>query len=143
MKLKYRTTLPEATLSPHALEGDVGLDILAVKIHKKIGDKTIMYDTGICVQPEHGYYTELIPRSSISKTGYILTNSVGIVDPKYRGTLKIVLTRVDDSLPELTLPFKVAQLIVRKAEYAELEQVHSLDETIRGDKGFGSTNYNF
>lgn len=140
MKLKYITTLPQASLSPHALEGDVGLDILAVKVHKKIGDKTIMYDTGVCVQPEPGYYTELIPRSSISKTGYMLTNSIGIVDSHYTGSLKIVLTRVDDSLPELTLPFKVAQLIVRKAEYAELERVDSLEETTRGDNGFGSTN---
>jgi len=140
MKLNYTTTLQGATLSPHALEGDVGLDIVAMKVHKKLGARTTMYDTGICVQPEPGYYTELVPRSSISKTGYMLTNSIGVIDPAYSGSLKIVLTRVDDSLPELEPPFKVAQLLVRRAEYATLNHVHSLEDTERGDKGFGSTN---
>ena len=142
MHLKYTTTLPNASLSPHALEGDVGMDIVALKVHKKIGDRTIMYDTGICVQPEEGYYTEIVPRSSISKSGYMLTNSVGIVDSHYRGTLKVVLTRVDDSLPELVPPFCVCQLLVRKALYATLEKVDTLDDTIRGESGFGSTHKN-
>ena len=81
---------------------------------KTYGKNTFMYDTGISVEPPCGYYTEIVPRSSIVKTGYIMTNSIGIIDPTYRGTLKICVTRIDDTLPELTIPFKKFQLIVRK-----------------------------
>lgn len=139
MKLKYTSTT-ETTLSSHALEGDVGIDIIAIKEYKRLGASTIMYETGIAIQPEEGYYMELIPRSSISKTGYMMTNSIGIIDTHYRGTIKIVLTRMDSSLPELTTPFKVAQLIARKSIPIELEKTTTLDETIRGESGFGSTN---
>ena len=55
-----------------------------------------MYDSYISVQPPEGYYFEIVPRSSISKLGYILTNSIGIIDPSYRGTLKVVLTKIND-----------------------------------------------
>ena len=97
-------------------DNDIGYDITAINIHKKIGTNTIIYDTGIAVQPPPGYYIEIIPRSSLSKTGYMLSNSIGIIDPDYTGSLKIALTRIDKSLPELKCPFTRFQLILRKAE---------------------------
>ena len=142
IELNYTTTLPNASLLKHALENDVGLDLTALKVHKKIGEKTTMYDTGICVQPPEGYYTEIIPRSSISKTGYMLSNSIGIVDPGYSGSLKIVLTKIVKSLLDLQVPFTVCQLILRPALNMVPIEVTKLQETSRGDRGFGSTNRN-
>ena len=57
-----------------------------------------MYDTGIQVKPQYGYYFEIVPRSSLSKSGYILANSIGIIDPSYSGNLYIVLIKIDDNL---------------------------------------------
>ena len=99
-----------------------------------------MYDTGITCCPPPGYYTEIVARSSIVKTGYILTNGIGIIDPSYRGTLRICLTKVDDTKPDITVPFRLAQLIVRKIENIDIIKVQELSETDRGDGGFGSTN---
>lgn len=125
---------------------DVGMDLTLIKLSKKIGDKTFMYDTGIIVSPEFGFYTKIIPRSSLVKSGYVLSNSVGIIDGTYLGTLKIVLTKVDDSFPDLTLPFCCTQLIMdRHIHYnmEEVEDVKMLGMTTRGDRGFGSTSSRF
>lgn len=137
-KLEYTTTTTE--LPSHALPGDVGIDLTAISVVKKIGSRTTMYDTGICVKPQEGYYTEILPRSSIIKTGYILANSIGIVDEQFRGSLKIVLTKVDDEMPDLSLPFSVCQLIMRQTVKIDPVLVESLDDTVRGVGEFGSTN---
>ena len=68
---------------------DIGYDLTAIDIFKKISNRTTLFETGIAVSPPQGYYLEIIPRSSLSKTGYMLANSVGIIDPDYTGTLKI------------------------------------------------------
>ena len=137
--LKFKKHDPEAIIPKKAGKHEVGFDLVAIKLVKKIGEKTFMYDTGISVQPPNGYYTEIIPRSSIVKTGYVLSNNTGIIDPTYRGTLKICLTKIDDTLPDLKLPFIKLQLILRKFILAKEEEVFDLTETERGEGGFGST----
>jgi dUTP pyrophosphatase len=117
----------------------VGYDLTAISVYKKLSDKTTLYDTGIIVQPPPGYYTEILPRSSITKTGYVLSNSVGTIDSDYRGRLLIALTRVDEGFPELTLPFTKCQLVLRRHEDYTLTEVRSLENTERGSGGFGST----
>ena len=102
-----------------------------------------MYDTGIIVAPDFGYYTKIVPRSSLVKSGYMLSNSIGIIDGSFRGSLKVVLTKVDDSFPDLTLPFCCAQLIIDKHMHYTMNEIKSVAElgvTARGEGGFGSTN---
>jgi deoxyuridine 5'-triphosphate nucleotidohydrolase len=120
---------------------DIGYDLTIIKTHKRISDNIIMYDTGIQVKPQYGYYFEIVPRSSLSKSGYILANSIGIIDPSYSGNLYIVLIKIDDNLPDLQLPFKCCQLLLRRSIHYELhETTNNLIETNRGSGGFGSTN---
>ena len=119
---------------------DIGYDLTIIKTHKRISDNIIMYDTGIQVKPQYGYYFEIAPRSSLSKSGYILANSIGIIDPSYSGNLYIVLIKIDDSLPDLELPFKCCQLILRNAIHYELHNDDKFIKTTRGSGGFGSTN---
>ena len=137
--LKYTTTIDGAILPKHKMNGDVGIDINALKMVKKYGERTFMYDTGICIQPPEGYYTTLIPRSSIIKSGYLQSNSIGILDSGYRGSIRVVLTKVDDSLPDLEPPFTITQLILQKSEKCDPLFVTELYDTTRGDGGFGST----
>jgi len=100
-----------------------------------------MYDTGIIIKPPDGYYTEIVPRSSIVKSGWILANSVGIIDPTYRDTLKVVLKRVDKEQPEIPLPNRICQLILKPfVESFSVIETDSLEETERKG-GFGSTNH--
>lgn len=117
----------------------VGYDLTAISVYKKISEKTSLYDTGLKVSPPEGYYLEILPRSSLSNTGYVLSNSVGVIDPDYRGNLLIALTKVDDTLPDLQVPFVKCQLVLRKLNYFNMIQVETLSSTVRGCGGFGST----
>lgn len=128
-----------AVIPTKAHHSDIGYDLTAISIFKHISKKIILFDTGIRVSPPKGYYTEILPRSSISKTGYMLANSVGVIDPSYTGTLKIALIKIDESFPDIKLPFTRCQLIIRKAEYVEMLQVDCIEDTIRGSGGFGSS----
>lgn len=119
---------------------DVGYNLTAIREYRRFTSRTVMYDTGLIVRPPVGYYTEIVPRSSMAKSGHILANSVGIVDPEYTGTLLIVLTKVDDGAPDLKPPFSLCQLVLRKFEDYTLEETTTVESTTRGDGGFGSTN---
>lgn len=121
---------------------DVGFDITIIKLHKKLNENTYLYDTGIQIIPRYGYYTELVPRSSLSKSGYILTNSIGIIENTYRGNLYVALTKIEKSADDLKLPFRCAQLIFKPQVHMDIEEISYLsdNDTIRGSGGFGSTN---
>ena len=82
---------------------------------------------------------EIVPRSSLSKSGYILANSVGIIDNSYRGNLMVALTKVCDDAKEIEYPFRCCQMIVRKYVNTYLEEVGNVDKTKRNEGGFGST----
>ena len=122
---------------------DAGYDIWITKyIDSK--DGVDFYGTDIAVIPPDGYFTKLYPRSSISKTDYMYTNSVGIVDSGYRGEIKIALryfgNEKDPKKRFKTLPIKFGQLILMKNNNnMNSEEVFYLDKTERGNKGFGST----
>jgi deoxyuridine 5'-triphosphate nucleotidohydrolase len=119
---------------------DVGYDLTIIKSVKEWNNKTVLYDTGIKVKVQSGYYAEVVPRSSLSKSGYMLANSVGIIDPNYTGNILIALTKVDDSAPDLELPFRCCQLIFRRNNIMELiESKDDFESTTRCENGFGST----
>jgi len=133
------TKTDQAALPPTKEKiSDAGYDITIIKEIKTIGDVTF-YDTGIKVQPDFGYYFDLVPRSSISKTGYMLANNVGIIDRAYRGPIIVALRKVDHYTEDLKLPCKIAQIIPRHIVHLQPIEVDQLDETARGEGGFGST----
>ena len=118
---------------------DIGYDLTLISLEKKVSDLIDMYDTGLVVRPPPGFYIEIVPRSSFGKSGYVLANSIGIIDPQYRGTLRVMVARVDESVPTFNLPYRGFQLVLRRIENASIEEVDSLDSTVRGDGGFGSS----
>lgn len=136
--IKFKKTLPEAVI-PYKHDTDAGLDVVVIKKIKEDKYGTIVYDTGIQVQTECGYYTELVGRSSLIKKGWQLANCVGIIDEDYRGNLLVCLTKLHPDAEELELPNRVCQLLVRKRIMYDIEEVGHLSETARGSGGFGST----
>ena len=113
----------DAVLPSRAHPTDVGYDLVAIGKHKTLKSGVTLYDTGLVVIPPDGHYIEILPRSSISKTGYMLANSVGTIDPDYRGNLYIALLKIVPDAPELELPFCKCQLVLRKAIYADVEEI--------------------
>ena len=139
--IKVYKTDKDAVIPSKAFEEDAGYDLTIIKKIKDFNSKTTLYDTCIKIEIDEGYYTEIVPRSSISKFGYILANNIGIIDNHYRGNLMIALTKIADDAPDIELPFKCCQLIVRKQIYSDLYEItdDNLSSTLRNDGGFGST----
>jgi deoxyuridine 5'-triphosphate nucleotidohydrolase len=119
---------------------DVGFDLTIVDVYQTISEKITMFETSVALDIPPGYYVELLPRSSMSKTGYMLANSVGVIDPSYSGTVKVPLIKVDSTMPDLQLPCKIAQLILKPYVYSHVSEVNHIRPTTRGTGGFGSTN---
>jgi len=139
--IKVYKSNKDAIIPSKAFEEDAGYDLTIINKIKDFNSKTSLYDTGIKIEVDDGYYTEIVPRSSISKFGYILSNSVGIIDNHYRGNLMIALTKIADDAPEIVFPFKCCQLILRKQISANLYEItdDTLTTTLRNEGGFGST----
>lgn len=116
---------------------DSGYDLHLVELLKEEGGVKY-YTTCIKVQPDPGYYFELVGRSSISKTGHMLANNIGIIDASYTGPIIAALRKIDPSAPDLILPCRLVQLIPR--QHIHLEAIEGdMETTQRGSGGFGST----
>ncbi len=130
----------EDAVAPSKRIIDVGYDLTIVDVFKRPTKLTTLYETGVSINTPLGYYAEVVPRSSISKTGYMLANNTGIIDPSYTGTIKVALIKVDQSMPDLTLPVCVAQLIIKPYVVTESYVMNTEHiKTARGSGGFGST----
>lgn len=125
-----------------AHQDDSGLDLTLMKVVQK-RDNIFFFDTGISVEPPVGYYTELVPRSSIYKQDFIMTNSIGIIDQGYRGLIMMPMRYVGngDGLmeAETLIGERVGQLILRQLIPFQVEICDELSETKRGEGGFGSS----
>lgn len=135
---RWTRTLPNAVQPAKNAPSDSGFDITLIERSHRHG-AVEFFRTGIRVQPAFGWYFDLVPRSSISKSGYMLANSVGIIDRGYTGEILVPLVKVDAAAADLQLPVRLVQIIPRQIIAAELVEVTDFDETVRGSGGFGST----
>jgi dUTPase len=135
---RYSKNDPEAIPPYKARASDSGYDLTLIKLIKKVNNIEF-YDTGISIEPPKNMYFDLVGRSSISKTGYMLANNIGIIDQSYRGNIIVPLIKIDSQFPNLELPVRLVQIIPRSIEH--LIPIESfLSDSNRNDKGFGSTN---
>lgn len=137
--LVYKTDT-NAIIPSKSKESDAGYDLTVIKVAKKFLQNITLYDTGIKIRVGHGLYAEVVPRSSLSKSGYMLANSIGIIDRSYNGNIFIALIKVDPEAPDIELPFKCCQMIFRQQVHVNITEVNSsFEDTARGEGGFGST----
>jgi len=138
--IKVIRTRKDAVLPSKARVSDSGYDLTIIEKIKQVGDVEF-FTTGIKICPEMGWYTTIVPRSSISKTGYMLANCVGIIDRTYLGEVIIALRKVDKEAKDIALPCRIAQFIPSPIVHMQIEEVQEedVDRTQRGSGGFGST----
>lgn len=131
--------ISEDAVTPSKTHGsDVGYDLHLIELLDD--DETVYtFNTGLVVEPPFGMHLEVVPRSSLQKEGWTLANVMGIIDPSYRGQIKVKLVklRADAEIPKL--PWRAVQMITRKTEYPQLHVVSDVSNTKRGEGGFGST----
>ena len=97
--------------------------------------------TGIAMSIPKGYFGAIYARSGLaSKKGLRPANCVGVIDSDYRGEIIVVLYNDSDRTQIVAPKDRIAQIIISPyAQNAELVEVNELDDTVRGDGGFGST----
>lgn len=133
-------SLPEAVTPHRATPNDIGYDLTVVKLEKTY-DEIELYNTGIRSQPPKGYYFDMVGRSSLHKQGYIMATGFSVIDPDYRGDIMVPLYKMRADA-KLELPARVCQLVLRKVEDNVVwKEMEYLDETMRGDGGFGSSGH--
>ena len=139
MKINFKKLSKEAVEPYKKNDGDAGFDLTAISKEDK--GKYIEYDTGIAVEIPEGYMGLIFPRSSVSEKHLFLANSVGLIDPSFRGTLKLRFrfgspTKNDDIYQ---VGDRIGQLVILPYPKIEFNEVSELNETERNEQGFGST----
>lgn len=96
--------------------------------------------TGIAMAIPTGFEVQVRPRSGLAfRNGISIPNSPGTIDSDYRGEVQVLLINLGSEDFIVTRGMRIAQLVVARVIQAELKIVPSLDETVRGEGGFGST----
>lgn len=96
--------------------------------------------TGLFLGIPEGYEAQVRPRSGLAaKHGITVLNSPGTIDADYRGEVKVILVNLSSESFEIKPGERIAQLVVARCEQVAWEDVPELDETRRGEGGFGST----
>jgi dUTP pyrophosphatase len=98
--------------------------------------------TGVKVAIPTGYMGMIVPRSGLGSKGFTLRNTVGIIDSDYRGEIILMVTNNSKSPIPINKYDRVAQLIFVPVLLPTLNLVNTLDDTIRGEGGFGHTGSN-
>ena len=100
----------------------------------------LVVKTGLFISLQQGYEAQIRPRSGLAlKKGITVLNSPGTIDADYRGEIGVILINLSDSDFEINTGDRIAQMIIAKHETIKWEAVDKLDDSVRGDKGFGST----
>lgn len=128
----------DAILPSKGRVSDSGYDLTILHVVRSHGN-IVLYGTGLSVEPPPGWYFDVIARSSLIKLGYMMANSVGVIDRAYRGEIMVPLLKVDPNATDIALPARVAQLIPRPVVHFPVVESAELTVTHRGSGGFGST----
>ncbi len=128
-------------LPKYAHVGDAGLDLLAAQALTLAPFERALIPTGLAIAIPEGFAGFVQPRSGLAiKSGLSLVNTPGLIDSHYRGEIKVIAINLDPSTPiEIQRGDKIAQLVIQAVAHVELLDSDSLDETARGEGGFGST----
>lgn len=137
MKIKFKKLNDRAKIPFYANEGDAGMDLLATTVTRQ--SSFYEYGTDIAMQLPKGYVGLLFPRSSISNTDHYLRNSVGVIDSGYRGEIKIRMSIPELGKKEYLIGDKIAQLVIIQLPWVDIEEVKNLNNSDRGEGGFGSS----
>lgn len=146
MIIKIKKLNPNAIIPSNAHSDDFCYDCVAVS-EEEIAPNVWKYGLGFAAEIERDDYLsdsyalaiDARPRSSIWKTGMVLSNCVGTIDEGYRGEICAIFYHVMPSMPRYKVGDKIIQIKLGIAEKCDFKEVNELSSTQRGEGGFGST----
>ena len=138
MKLQVLRLTNAAQIPQFAHDTDAGMDICAdEEITIQAGER-VQIKTGIAVAIPEGYVGLVWDKSGLSHRIGLKTLG-GVIDAGYRGEILVGMVNLSDTAHTFSVGDKIAQMLIQKVEHPDIEEVFTLDETVRGAKGFGST----
>ena len=143
MKIRYKKLNANAVCPTYGSEYAAGADLYALTEGEDITiapGETKLIHTGIATEIPEGYGGFIYARSGLaSKKGLAPANKVGVIDCDYRGEIKVALHNHSKADVTVLKGERIAQMVVTDYYYCEYVEAEELDQTVRGDGGFGST----
>lgn len=132
-----------ATLPTRAHDDDAGLDLYAAESARLAPGARVSVGTGLAVQIPEGIGGLVLPRSGMAlKHGVTLVNAPGLIDPGYRGELRVLLLNTDRTQEfQVSRGDRIAQLLLVPVAHASPRLADALDDSTRGEGGFGSSGF--
>ena len=137
MQVKVKKMTPEAKLPAFAHPGDAGMDLFSC-VNMILGPgETKAVPTGIQMAIPAGHVGLVWDKSGISLKR--VHRLAGVVDSGYRGEVRVVMVNLGQGPFEIKAGMKIAQMLIQPVESPTVVESDTLDDTSRGDGGFGST----
>jgi dUTP pyrophosphatase len=137
VRLRVRKIHPEARLPVYQHPGDAGLDLFSAVDEVLGAGELIAVPTGLQMAIPEGHVGLIWDKSGISLQG--VHRLAGVVDAGYRGEVKVVMINLGKLPFAIKKGMKIAQMLIQPVVAAEVTETADLDDTTRGDGGFGST----
>jgi dUTP pyrophosphatase len=137
MELKVKRIQKEATLPRYSHKGDAGLDLFSSVDCVLEAGQVRAVPTGIQVAVPQGFVGLIWDKSGLSLQG--VHRLAGVIDSGYRGEVKVVMANLEEEPFVIEKGMKVAQMLIQPVEEVKVVESEELEETSRGEKGFGST----
>ena len=142
MEIKIKKLNERATLPTYASAGSAGADLTNAEENDITinPSETVFVGTGIAAEIPAGFVGLVYARSGLAcKRDIAPANKVGVIDSDYRGEIKVALHNHGNSPQTVLKGERIAQLVIAPCVFANFVSVEELDDTERGDGGFGST----
>lgn len=138
MALKIQRLTDNAQLPSRGSTKAAGYDLYSTESMVILPGRRAVVPTGISIGMPEGCYGRIAPRSGLAVKHGIQVGA-GVVDADYTGELKVVLFNHDVQPYVIKTGYRIAQLILEQNITPTIEEVYSIEESVRGDGGFGST----
>jgi dUTP pyrophosphatase len=140
MKLKFKRIHPDAVLPEYAHPSDAGMDVKSIDDLVIAPGKRALVHTGLVMALPPMYEAQVRPRSGLAlKKGVTVLNTPGTIDSGYRGEVGVILINLGEEDFEIKKGDKIAQIVIAPVTVAEIVETDVIDDTDRGEGGFGST----
>tara|TARA_E500000178_G_C16902119_1_gene698557 strand:+ start:676 stop:1116 length:441 start_codon:yes stop_codon:yes gene_type:complete len=142
IKVLIKRLSKQVSLPKYETSGSSGMDLGANIDGNLIIEpgKTVIIPTGLALSIPKGYEAQIRPRSGLAAKNKIsVLNTPGTIDADYRGEIKVILINLGSEPFKIEKGLRIAQMVICPIVKAQLEEVDDLNETERGDGGFGST----
>jgi dUTP pyrophosphatase len=140
MQVQMTRIHPDAIVPHYVHPGDSGMDVYSIEDLTIAPGETAFVHTGLKIAVPEGYEAQMRPKSGLAlKNSVTLLNSPGTVDSGYRGELCVIMINHGREPFQVKKHTKIAQMVICPVVHADVVEVLSLDETVRGEGGFGST----